>query len=54
MFGIYLDNLRIAEDLLDEGKHNEAIHELNLLEKGVELSEVEKLAAMLLNCKIMN
>lgn len=54
MFGVYLDSLRIAEDLLEKGKHNEAIHELNLLEKGVELSDVEKLAAMLLNCKIMN
>ncbi|MHA1198909.1 MAG: helix-hairpin-helix domain-containing protein [Candidatus Heimdallarchaeaceae archaeon] len=53
MFGIYLDNLRQAEDLLEKGKHNEAILELNLLEKGVELSEIEKLAAMLLNCKIM-
>jgi len=54
MFGIYMDSLRIAEELLEKGQHNEAVHELNLLEKGIELSEVEKLAAMLLNCKIMN
>ncbi|MCE7741213.1 MAG: hypothetical protein GOP50_02030 [Candidatus Heimdallarchaeota archaeon] len=53
MFGVYLDSLRQAEELLEKGKHNEAIHELNLLEKGVDLSDVEKLAAMLLNCKIM-
>lgn len=53
MFGIYLDNLRIAEELLEQGKHNEAIHELNQIEKGVELTDVEKLAAMLVNCKIM-
>ena len=46
MFGIYLDNLRIAEELLEQGKHNEAIHELNQIEKGVELTDVEKLAAM--------
>lgn len=49
-----MDSLRIAEELLEKGQHNEAVHELNLLEKGIELSEVEKLAAMLLNCKIMN
>jgi DNA uptake protein ComE-like DNA-binding protein len=54
MFGVYLDSLRIAEELLEKDKHNEAVHELNLIEKGVELSEVEKLAAMLLNCRIMN
>ena len=53
MFGVYLDGLRQAEELLDKGKHNEAIHQLNLLEKGVELNDVEKLASMLLNCRIM-
>ncbi len=53
MFGIYLDNLRIAEELLEQGKHNEAIQELNQIEKRVELTDVEKLAAMLVNCKIM-
>ena len=53
MFGLYLDSLRQAEELLEKGKTNEAIHELNLLEKGVQLDEVEKLASMLLNCKIM-
>ena len=53
MFGVYLDSLRQAEDLLNKGNHNEAINQLNLLEKGVELNEIEKLAAMLLNCQIM-
>ncbi len=53
MFGVYLEGLRHAEELTEKGKHNEAVNELNLIEKGVELSEIEKLAAMLLNCKIM-
>ncbi len=53
MFGVYLDSLRQAEELLAKGKHKEAIHQLNQLEKGVELNEVEKLASMLLNCQIM-
>jgi hypothetical protein len=53
MFGVYLDGLRQAEDLLHKGNHDEAINQLNMLEKGVELNEIEKLAAMLLNCQIM-
>ena len=53
MFGVYLDGLRQAEDLLEKGDHIEAMNQLNLLEKGVELNDIEKLAAMLLNCQIM-
>ncbi len=53
MFRVYLDGLRQAEDLLEKGDHIEAMNQLNLLEKGVELNEIEKLAAMLLNCQIM-
>ncbi len=53
MFGVYLDGLRQAEDLLNKGDHNEAMNQLNILEKGVELNDIEKLAAMLLNCQIM-
>ncbi|MCG3260353.1 MAG: hypothetical protein H7644_11430 [Candidatus Heimdallarchaeota archaeon] len=53
MFGVYLDGLRQAEDLLEKGDYDEAMNQLNLLEKGVELNDIEKLAAMLLNCQIM-
>jgi len=53
MFGVYFDGLRQAEDLLEKGDHKEAMNQLNLLEKGVELNDIEKLAAMLLNCQIM-
>jgi DNA uptake protein ComE-like DNA-binding protein len=53
MFGVYLDGLRQAEDLFEKGDYDEAMNQLNLLEKGVELNDIEKLAAMLLNCQIM-
>ncbi|MCE7748293.1 MAG: hypothetical protein GPJ51_07840 [Candidatus Heimdallarchaeota archaeon] len=53
MFGVYLDGLRQAEDLFGKGDYDEAMNQLNLLEKGVELNDIEKLAAMLLNCQIM-
>ncbi|MCG3226767.1 MAG: hypothetical protein H7645_07600 [Candidatus Heimdallarchaeota archaeon] len=54
MFGIYLEGLRQAEDLMEKGEHEQALHEINLLEKGVELDETEKLACMLLTSQIMN
>ena len=54
MFGIYLEGLRQAEDLMEKGEHEQALHEINLLEKGVELDESEKLACMLLTSQIMN
>jgi transcription termination factor NusA len=54
MFGTYMEGLRQAEDLMEKGEHEEALHQINLLEKGVELGEVEKLACMLLTSQIMN
>jgi DNA uptake protein ComE-like DNA-binding protein len=54
MFGIYLEGLRQAEDLMMKGEHEQALHEINLLEKGVELDDKEKLACMLLTSQIMN
>lgn len=54
MFGIYLEGLRQAEDLMEKGEHEQALHEINLLEKSVELDEAEKLACMLLTSQIMN
>jgi transcription termination factor NusA len=54
MFGIYLEGLRQAEYLMEKGEHEQALHEINLLEKGVELDETEKLACMLLTSQIMN
>lgn len=54
MFGIYLEGLRQAEDLMQKGEHEQALHEINLLEKGIELDDKEKLACMLLTSQIMN
>lgn len=54
MFGTYMEGLRQAEDLMEKGEHEEALHQINLLEKGVELGEIEKLACMLLTSQIMN
>ena len=54
MFGTYMEGLRQAEDLMEKGKHEEALYQINLLEKGVELDEIEKLACMLLTSQIMN
>ena len=54
MFGIYLEGLRQAEDFMLMGEHEQALHEINLLEKGVELDDKEKLACMLLTSQIMN
>ena len=54
MFGTYLEGLRQAEDLMEKGEHEEALHQINLLERGVQLGEIEKLACMLLTSQIMN
>jgi len=53
MFGTYLEGLRTAENLMDQGKYSEALHEINLLEKGLELDDIGKLASMLLTSQIM-
>ncbi|MHA1828837.1 MAG: helix-hairpin-helix domain-containing protein [Candidatus Heimdallarchaeaceae archaeon] len=54
MFGRYLDGLKQAESLMEKGKFEEALHELNNIEKGIRLNENEKLACMLLTSQIMN
>ncbi|NPD88205.1 MAG: hypothetical protein HGN29_05760 [Asgard group archaeon] len=54
MFGIYLEGLRQVEDLMEKSEYEQALHEINLLEKGVELNETEKLACMLITSQIMN
>lgn len=53
MFGTYLEGLRTAENFMEQGKYSEALHEINLLEKGLELDDVGKLASMLLTSQIM-
>ncbi len=53
MFGTYLEGLKTAENLMEQEKYSEALHEINLLEKGLELDDVGKLASMLLTSQIM-
>ncbi|MHA1466078.1 MAG: helix-hairpin-helix domain-containing protein [Candidatus Heimdallarchaeaceae archaeon] len=54
MFGRYMDGLGQIEDLMNNGELENAMLELNNLEQGIELSEDEKLACMLLNSHILN
>ena len=54
MFGSYMNGLRQIEDLMNKGELENAMFELNNLEKGIALNEDEKLACMLLNSHILN
>ncbi len=54
MFGSYMKGLEKIEDLMNKGDLENAMFELNNLEKGIELNEDEKLACMLLNSHILN
>jgi len=53
LFGVYLKGLDKVENLIFEEKLAEAMNELNVLEKGVQLSETERLACMILSSQIM-
>ncbi|GAI87510.1 unnamed protein product [marine sediment metagenome] len=53
MFGVYLKGLDKVENLISKEKLAEAMNEINVLEKGVQLSETERLACMILSSQIM-